>query len=457
MYHQKQSTPNLGLDSHVDSQSLAISGSSSFPPPPFAPTASGVVQRGRKKKQGKEEEPPAGEPKTPAGKLVVPFQEQGKMEELAVDEGMLEHIQEKEARFVLRKLKHIQKNWKVHGKDFSGQKKEIGAYVKKLEQRFGELNSKKEASEEFKKTWKGDFYGEMKTYLEDANSKNKKKRGKALKVIKKLLEDIDPETEQGKANRKWLHGNCIRKPAQKKNEDDDHGVGLDELLQTAHTDEWISRSAGLAEKTPSGKQIQPYSLYNGKKFNWLDAQEHLRVQTDTVMWIHVTEDGTKTNQGHTGNFRDENKKGKFLTKDQASFHGVRNTAEFESSTPRNAVIRGLTAHINNTANKESLLKGDVKLQGITSDGINLANLDLDGRKAWAEEMMSHRDTLKKALKEFEAKSEEVNPEISAITSPPRAHHWSEPSPFNSPQPASINAGSLAELGETMNQGFNSKK
>lgn len=168
------------------------------------------------------------------------------------------------------------------------------------------------------------------------------------------------------------------------------GTGLDELFKTSETMKYLQ----LSYRPPEG--ISAVSEFKGEEFDWMDAQQQIRLSTELIIWAN---DLVGEISGHTGTFQKEFAS-KWMTSGQALMHEVRDDAISSRSNPATAVVEAIATHLRITENVSGFTKAIYQSvpaeKALTSAGHSLAKvfenvLDQLGR---------HRDRLKVFLEHF---------------------------------------------------------
>lgn len=166
------------------------------------------------------------------------------------------------------------------------------------------------------------------------------------------------------------------------------GYGKDELFQTSETAYAFKASAGLVPG------VEPTSLFKGasgatEEFDFLDAQEHVRLDTSIVP--------TREGEGHTGMLRETATSTGYMTKGQAQLHEERTTVWKASKSPAEAVVNVVGQQIHSTPNVPAI-------QTKFTKGFTVSNQDLSDSTQQAQfvtQMARVRDTLKLAHSELQ--------------------------------------------------------
>jgi hypothetical protein len=160
--------------------------------------------------------------------------------------------------------------------------------------------------------------------------------------------------------------------------------GLDEVFQTASTAEWIARSQGAPG-------VRPHSLYKHKPFDWVQAQQMVRVRTESIVWFV-----DQLLAGHSGAVAI--RAGAWYTTGQKDFHEQRDDVQKKSTTPRNAAVRSLKLMLDLTANFTQWMDPQNQFQGLSAAGHDLT--DAAARTLAWKTLAAYRDKLKHSYEEF---------------------------------------------------------
>lgn len=175
------------------------------------------------------------------------------------------------------------------------------------------------------------------------------------------------------------------------------GTGLDELFKTSETMKYVERSY-----RPS-KKMAAVALYDGEEFDWMDAQQQMRLSTEFIVWAA---DLVGEIAGHTGTFQKEFA-GKWMTKKQSLMHELRDDAISERSNPATAISEAIGIHLRLTANvagfERELYKNEQAEKALLSSGYSVA----DSYDFLIVELGLHRDALKRYLKSFTSRAKTV--------------------------------------------------
>ena len=156
------------------------------------------------------------------------------------------------------------------------------------------------------------------------------------------------------------------------------------MFQTASAAEWIARSQGAPG-------VRPHSLYKGKPFDWVQAQQMVRVRTESVVWfvdhlLRVTQAPWPSGPA-PGTRRAEK-----------DFHEQRDDVQKKATTPRNAAVRSLRLMIDLTANFTQWMDPQNQFQGLSAAGHDLTDA-AERTLAW-KSLAAYRDKLEQAYQDF---------------------------------------------------------
>ncbi|WP_130735390.1 DUF4157 domain-containing protein [Flavobacterium sp. J27] len=172
------------------------------------------------------------------------------------------------------------------------------------------------------------------------------------------------------------------------------GTGLDELFKTSETMKYLE----LSYRPP--KDMHSVAKFDGKEFDWMDAQEQIRLSTEFIIWAG---DLVEKISGHTGTFQNQYQQ-QWMTSKQALMHEVRDDAISKRSNPATAVIEAIGTHLRITEN----VKGYIKERYTGSEAKNVLTTDghsIDERyKEIIADLKKHRDILKNYLDNFKKKA-----------------------------------------------------
>ncbi|MES2355479.1 MAG: DUF4157 domain-containing protein [Pseudomonadota bacterium] len=168
------------------------------------------------------------------------------------------------------------------------------------------------------------------------------------------------------------------------------GTGLDELFKTSETMKFLE----LSYRPQHGKS--PTALFKGQKFDWIDAQQQLRLSTELIVWAG---DLVGEISGHTGTFHEEYRS-KWMTAKQALMHQVRDAAISARSNPATAIVEAIATHLRVTVNvqdfESKIYKGAQAKLALTAAGHKVAEVHAN----LSAELERHRDMLKSYLAFF---------------------------------------------------------
>jgi hypothetical protein len=163
------------------------------------------------------------------------------------------------------------------------------------------------------------------------------------------------------------------------------GTGLDELFKTSETMKYLE----LSYRPP--KEMSAVAEFNGEEFDWMDAQQQIRLSTELIVWAG---DLVGEISGHTGTFQKEHL-GKWMTAKQSLMHEVRDDAISSRSNPANAIVEAIGIHLRITENVEGfardIYQGDSAEKALTPAGHSL-------KKVYDNILIQigkHRDALKR--------------------------------------------------------------
>jgi hypothetical protein len=176
------------------------------------------------------------------------------------------------------------------------------------------------------------------------------------------------------------------------------GTGLDELFKTSETMKYLE----LSYRPPKGKSA--IAKFDGDEFDWMDAQQQMRLSTEFIIWAG---DLVNTLSGHTGTLQNQYM-GNWMTEKQSLMHEVRDDAISERSNPATAIIEAIGTHLRITQNVEGFLDNE-NFNGESAKKALLPN----GRSVHDQfdfikkELEKHRDMLKHSYDYLVSKFETI--------------------------------------------------
>lgn len=228
---------------------------------------------------------------------------------------------------------------------------------------------------------------------------------------------------------KWYHSNTANKElidkyvrvGATKRPGMQGGAGLDELFKTSETTTFIQWSY----KPPSGKATT--DIYSGQEFDWMDAQQYIRLSTELIIWSlkKIEEIGGACDliSGHTGSLVNQYQL-KWMTTAQAHMHELRQNALATRSSPGNAIMTVLQAHLDVTINQgefSNLLAKNFS-KALLRNGAFLGH----ALAPVIKQIGKIRDKIKHFLEEFPKQATHRPSDIGNIS--PIALHGQPPSP-----------------------------
>jgi hypothetical protein len=241
------------------------------------------------------------------------------------------------------------------------------------------------ADQAFKDRWTmrgpDEFYARVGPLLRNANAGNVQ----ALQELEELLRGMNKTRHNRQYILDMIRVDATPSPGAT------HGSGLDELFQTASTAEWIERAMGVVAGT------RPHSLFwieaehRWVSFNWIDAQQVVRVRTESVVWFF-----NKLLSGHSGAVRTP--AGGSYQNFQPAFHRQRDQTERDASSPRNAVLRAIRRMLELTANEAAWFDPSNRFRGESAGGEDFT-VPNERMAAWRA-LVDYRDQLKLAYVYF---------------------------------------------------------
>ena len=277
---------------------------------------------------------------------------------------------------------------------------DIGGYGKGTPSKAGAAKKKQDART-LARTHLGkkrnEFYPKLRGIAAAARTGDPKARQLAAKIADEFESDPDFKVEVAKR----VRVRATRAGGAKK------GYGRDEVFKTSKTGMYLRRSAGLVPGVQPTSSVVD-SSGNTQDMDWLDLQEQVRFDTSTVL--------TKEGGGHTGALRATTSSKGYMTEGQANLHEKRQEAIEKSSTPRNALLRGLHAHLQVTPTPMQVDDFD--------EGFDVRNRDLaddTDRQDIVDQQGRVRDATKQALELFTAHTSDAVP-ASPVHAPLSPRH-----------------------------------
>lgn len=170
------------------------------------------------------------------------------------------------------------------------------------------------------------------------------------------------------------------------------GFGKDELFKTSKTGYFAMWAAGLIPGKEALSYLKVGSSNTPVAITVLTLQRYVRADT-AVVYFHGLRGA------HTGAYRETTTSRGYITKGQADMHEDRQDAIENSSTPRNALIRGLHTHLEVTANWQDF-------QTHFTTGFDVKNRDFSDAQQFGAARKQFggrvRDQLKYALENYKA-------------------------------------------------------
>ncbi|WP_417237451.1 DUF4157 domain-containing protein [Bizionia paragorgiae] len=258
---------------------------------------------------------------------------------------------------------------------------------------------------ELKENWKGSntkkFYAKLRQMLKIARDTEHENYEETRREIDKLINGYNQYLSI-----KNLIDRAVRVKAIKA-EGASTGTGLDELFKTSETMKYLE----FSYRPPEGKSST--AKFNDEEFDWMDAQEQIRLSTEFILWAG---DLVEEISGHTGTFQ-KKYRNQWMTTKQSLMHEVRDDAISKRSNPATAIVEAIGTHLRVTENvkgftSEEKYKGEEAQSALTTDGYSL-----DERyDEILEDLEHHRDLLKSYLENFREKVT-----VSGNSSPLRAN------------------------------------
>ncbi|WP_067064948.1 hypothetical protein [Roseateles chitosanitabidus] len=244
------------------------------------------------------------------------------------------------------------------------------------------------------KEWKGlstkDFYAKARGLLKAArDTKSDDHAASKLKLDQLIAASCKSDTVK-----ELIHGYV--RVAARKAEGAASGTGLDELFKTSETMRYLERSYRAPEGTV------PVATFRGEEFDWMDAQQQIRLSTEMIIWAHDLVDQVS---GHTGTFQ-RKYKNKWMTTKQSLMHEIRDEKINRRSNPANAIVEAIGVHLRLTANVESFTEDVYKTSEDAKEALMVDGHPLsESYDHVLEQLAEHRDTLKNFMAFIEQNSE----------------------------------------------------
>ncbi|MDP5199814.1 DUF4157 domain-containing protein [Flavobacterium sp. DG2-3] len=261
--------------------------------------------------------------------------------------------------------------------------------------------SKTKLEEEWKGSNTKDFYSKVRGLLKIARDPVHKDNKEAIKKLDELINGYKEHESVKK-----LIDNAVRVKATKA-KGASSGTGLDELFKTSETMKYLE----LSYRPP--KKMSAVATFDGEEFDWMDAQEQIRLSTEFIIWAGDLVDEIS---GHTGTFQKKYQRN-WMTQKQSVMHEVRDDAISKRSNPATGIVEAIATHLRITENVEGLIKE--KYTGVkASDALTSDGHSVDERyDEILKDLHKHRDVLKSYLQVFRKKAV-----VSGNSSPLIARH-----------------------------------
>lgn len=248
--------------------------------------------------------------------------------------------------------------------------------------------SEDELKEEWNESNTTKFYSKIRGMLKIARDPDHENHKETKEKLDKLINGY----KQHDSVKKLIDGAVRVKATKAKGAST--GTGLDELFKTSETMKYLE----MSYRPP--KDMQSVAKFDGEEFDWMDAQEQIRLSTEFIIWAG---DLVEEISGHTGTFQ-KKYKSNWMTQKQAVMHEVRDDAISKRSNPATGIVEAVSTHLRITENVEGLVKerykGPKASEALTSDGHSV-----DERyDEILKDLQRHRNVLKSYIQDFRKKA-----------------------------------------------------
>ncbi|MEM7087220.1 MAG: DUF4157 domain-containing protein [Bacteroidota bacterium] len=187
------------------------------------------------------------------------------------------------------------------------------------------------------------FYAKTRELLKIARNDQHPKNQEAIGKLDALVNAYNQFPEIKEMIHKYIRVRATKKPGMAS------GAGLDELFKTSQTMKYLEWSY----RPPPG--MQAVASYKGEEFDWMDAQQNIRLSTELIIWAG---DLVGEISGHTGSLQNQYK-GVWMTSKQALMHELRDEAISKRTNPASAIIEAIFTHLRITVDLEEFLNSDI--------------------------------------------------------------------------------------------------